>query len=168
MIAAGIALCCASLPVVAFRREGRPITFSDDFRTLFVSGDPYKVDWVTGTIADLAVDSEVVVSTETTRQWNERANVGQGGYVDFRTRTASSRSFSAFRILYDDRSLEVKLSATVGTETKFSHFKGMEGSRLTVIWLTTEGEQRGHFFRFLDHPDSQLCDRRVCDRRKAV
>ena len=69
MIAIVIALCCAGLAVVAFRREGRPVTFMGaDFRTL-VAHDTYTVDWATGAVTDLAVDSTVTDTTETTGRW---------------------------------------------------------------------------------------------------
>ncbi len=151
MIAAIVAVSCAVLTVVAFRREGGPISFvGTDFRTL-VAHERYSVDWVTGTVANLQSTGTVVDTTETTQRWNEHANAGQGAYVDFKTRSVTATELDSFRILYDDRSLDVKLTVMTGGVIAAGHFKGTEGMRLTVIWLTKQGEQRGHYWRFLNH-----------------
>jgi hypothetical protein len=168
MVAVVIALCCAGLAVVAFRREGRPVTFvGADFRTL-VARDTYTVDWATGTVADLAVASTVADTTETTGRWNPHADGGRGAYVDFKTRTVGSTSSSAFSVLYDTRSLPVRLSVTTGSVIAASYFKGIDGHRMTMIWLTKQGQRRGHYWRFLDHTRRSFAPHPVADRTEAM
>ena len=168
MIAIVIALCCAGLAVVAFRREGRPVTFMGaDFRTL-VAHDTYTVDWATGAVTDLAVDSMVTDTTETTGRWNPHADGGRGAYVDFKTRTVGSTSSSAFSVLYDTRSLPVRLSVTTGSVIAASYFKGIDGHRMTMIWLTKQGERRGHYWRFLNHTLRSYAIHPVADRTEAM
>jgi hypothetical protein len=168
MIAVIIALCCAGLAVVAFRREGGPVTFvGDDFRTL-VAHETYTVDWATGTVADLATGSTVTDTTETTARWNPSADGGKGAYADFKTRTVGSTSSSAFSVVYDNRSLPVRLSVTTGSVICATYFKGIDGHRMTMIWLTKQGERRGHYWRFLNHTLRSYGIHPVADRTEAM
>ena len=168
MIAIVIALCCAGLAVVAFRREGRPVTFMGaDFRTL-VAHDTYTVDWATGIVADLATASTVMDTTETTGRWNPHADGGKGAYVDFKTRTVGSTSSSAFSVRYDTHALPVRLSVTTGSVIAATYFKGIDGHRMTMIWLTKQGERRGHYWRFLNHTLRSYAIHPVADRTEAM
>lgn len=168
MVSLLIALCCAGLAVVAFRQEGRPVRFvGDDFRTL-VAHDTYTVDWATGTVADLATGSKVTDATETTSRWNPNADGGRGAYVDFETRAVGSTSSSAFSVRYDTRSLPVRLSVTTGSVIAAGYFKGIDGHRMTMIWLTKQGERRGHYWRFLNHTLRSYAIHPVADRSEAM
>jgi hypothetical protein len=58
----------------------------------------------------------------------------------------------------------VKLTVTTGRVIAATHFKGTEGMRLTVIWLTKQGERRGHYWRFLNHQLGTYGRHPVADR----
>jgi hypothetical protein len=133
-----------------------------------VAHETYEVDWVTGTVADLAVSSTVTDSTKATSRWDPRADGARGAYVDFKTRTVSSTSSSAFRVLYETGALDVHLSSTAGSVVSATYFKGIDGHRMTVIWLTKQGQPQGHYWRFLDHTLRSYGRHPVAERTEAM